>query len=737
MWIFSKGVLQKMQKKICLILIAMIMFFTIGCNENSQETASDSQSNNSIKQFTEIQLKNKIPEGYAIKKILKETSDGYYALCINFNKPGEQHAHKDETQHKDEVFNQNGIFFISQDKNKSIWTGNCVAAVMDANNQLYILSEEGNEAAKKFVLNKYDEQQNIFDTQTLKSPPKEHSILVNDICVYSDRIAVIRTGGVQIFDLSGKVLWEKSYKSINNFASDDQNLYLTEYPVYGGDTNRLFQLNVFELKEKWSADIKLIQDQIKSLSYNRYDSKLYLILNNRMMSCDKGKLSEVCNFLDYKSGKLVSNATVSNDDSRFINYLQLMFQNKNSFSLLLYSIGNNPMFSYSISNQATKPPSNSVNVLLPTRNNTLEMVASRFEEKNPGTKIHFNYYKETGDVSQPDFIQFMNLKILSGEQNWDIVPIIFLPYWQYIQKGVLADLESLDENHDLSNSDKYYVNLIDGCRIKNKLYYLPICITFPTFIIDITNKDTDSFMQASKAWTWTELGQMVASWPEGSKPFKKNPMASATVISAMINQPYISGFYTGEKKEQDVKLFEECMTLLSNFETKGLYADKDQVGVLMPSMDTHWSMFSNGLVPFSESTRVISVPTLNGSNRRSFSIQEAYAINSHSTKPTLAFEFLKFLAQDSSTGYPGAIVKSDREYIINNLTNQLQISSEKIIPFVDSLLAAKSSLNHADYFDQQVGRIVSEIVDQFRKGLISKEEAAKDISKRVWLYANE
>ena len=734
---FYKGVLQKMQKKIFIILFAIILFLTSGCNGDSSGTASDLQSNNSKKQFTEIQLENKIPEGYAITKILKETSDGYYALCGNFNKPDEQHAHKDETQHKDEVFNQDGIFFINQDENKSIWTGNCVAAAMDSNNQLYILSEEGNEAAKKFVLNKYDDKLNLSDRWTLKSPPKEHSIRVNDIIVYNDRIAVIRTGGVQIFDLSGKVLWEKSYKSINNFTSDDQNLYLTEYPVYGGDTNRLFQLNVFELKEEWSADIQLIQDQIKNLSYNRYDSKLYLILNNRLMSSDKGKLSEVCSFLDFKSGKLVSNAVVSNDEARFTNYLQLMFKNKNSFALLLSSTGDNPMFSYSPSNQAAKPPSNSVNVLLPTRKVGLEMVAARFEEKNPDTKINFTYYKEAGDVSQPDFIQFMNLKVLSGEQNWDIVPIIYLPYWQYIQKGILADLDSLDKNHDFNNSDKYYVNLIDGCRINNKLYYLPICVTFPTFIIDITNKDADSFIQASKAWTWMELKNSLTSWQKNSRPFKRNPLYYDSIISAMIYQPYISGFFTGEKKEQDVKLFEECMTLLSSFEKTGLYADKDQVGVLMPSMDTHWSLFYSGTIPFSENIRVISVPTLKASNRRSFAIQEAYAINSQSSNPTLAFEFLKFLAQDSSTGYPGAIVKSDREYIINYFTNQLQTSSEKVIPFVDSLLAAKSTLNHADYFDQQVSSIVSEIIDQFRKGLISKEEAAKDISKRVWLYANE
>lgn len=714
----------------------MVLFLISGCNGTSKETLPNSQSNNSIKKFTEIQLKNKIPEGYAITKVLKETPDGLYVLCLNFSKPDEQHTHKDETQHKDEVYNQNRIFFINQDINKSIWTGNCEAAAMDSNNQLYILSEVGNGSSKKFVLNKYDDKLNLSGKWTLKSPPKEHSILVNDIILYNDRIAVIRTGGVQIFDLYGKVLWEKSYKSINNYASDNQNLYLTEFPVYGGDTNRLFKLNVFGFREEWSANIQLIQDQIKNLSYNKYDSKLYLILNNRLMSCDKGKLSEVCNFLDFKSGKLVSNAAVSNDEARFTNYLQLMFNN-NSFTLLLYAIENNPMFSYSPSNQAVKSPSTSVNLLLPTHNNTLEMTAARFEEKNPDTKINFTYYKETGDVSQPDFIQFMNLKVLSGEQNWDIVPIIYLPYWQYIQKGILADLDSLDKKHDLSNSAVYYTNLIDGCRIDKKLYYLPICITFPTFIIDIMNKEADSFIRDSKTWTWTELEKNIASWKKESKPFKKNPLAGASVISVMIYQPYISGFFTGEKKEQDVKLFEECMTLLSSFEKKGLYADKDQVGVLMPSMDTNWSIFSNGIIPLSENDRVISVPTLNGSNRRSFTIQEAYAINSQSSNPTLAFDFLKFLAKDSSMSHPEAICRSDREYIINNLANQLQASSEKVIPFVDSLLAAKSSLNHADYFDPQVGRIVFEIVDQFRKGLISKEEAARDISKRVWLYANE
>lgn len=726
-----------MKKNICMILFAMVLFLISGCNGTSKETAPDSQPNNSISQFTEIQLKNKIPEGYAITKVLKETPDGLYVLCLNFSKPDEQHTHKDETQHKDEVYNQNRIFFINQDINKSIWTGNCEAAAMDSNNQIYILSEGGNGSSKKFVLNKYDDKLNLSGTWTLKSPPKEHSILVNDIILYNDRIAVIRTGGVQIFDLYGKVLWEKSYKSINNFASDNQNLYLTEYPVYGGSTNRLFQFNVFKLKEEWSADIQLIQDQIKNLSYNEYDSKLYLILNNRLMSCDKGKLSEVCNFLDFKSGKIVSNAVVSDGEARFTNYLQLMFKNKNSFTLLLYSIGNNPMFSYSHSNQAAKSPSTSVNVLLPTHKIGLEMAAARFEEKNPNTKINFTYYKETGDVSQPDFIQFMNLKVLSGEQNWDIVPIIYLPYWQYIQKGILADLDSLDKKHDLSNSAVYYTNLIDGSRIDKKLYYLPICVTFPTFIIDTMNKEADSFIGDSKSWTWTELEKDIASWQKKSKPFKRNPLYNDSVISSMIFYPYISGFFTGEKKEQDVKLFEECMTLLSSFEKKGLYADKDQVGVLMPSEDTNWSLFCNGPIPFSEATRVIGVPTLKASNRRSFAIQEAYAINSHSTNSILAFEFLKFLAQDSSTGYPGAIVKSDREYIIDSLANRLQTSSEKVTPFVDSLLAVKSSLNHANYFDQQVGGIVSEIVDQFRKGLISKEEAARDISKRVWLYANE
>ncbi|QNU67767.1 extracellular solute-binding protein [Ruminiclostridium herbifermentans] len=729
-----------MRKKICLIFLAMLLVFTCGCNEKSQDTILDSQSNTSVKQFTETQLKNQIPEGYTIEKILKETSDGFYTLCFNFNKPNELHDHKDETQnnHNDEIHKRNGIFFISKDKNKTIWTGNCEAAAMDSNNQFYILREEERENAKEFILYKYDEHLNVDDTLMLKSPPKEHSVRVNDIFVYSDRIAIIRTGGLQIFNLTGKLLFEKSYKNINNYTSDDSNLYLTEWPVYGGDTNRLFQFDVFELKEKWSADIQLIQDQIKGLSYNTYDSSLYLILNNQLMSCNKGKLSKVCNFLDYKSGKLISNAIVSNDEAHFTSYQQLLFQNKDSFLLLLYSIENNLMFSYSpASKQEVTQPENLVKVLLPTRNNTLEMVAARFEDKNADTKIRFDYFKEIGDLSQPDFIQFMNLKVLSGEQNWDIVPIIFLPYWQYIQKGVLADLDSLDKNHELSNSDKYYVNLIDGCRINNKLYYLPICITFPSFILDTTNKNADMIIQKSKAWTWAELEREISSWQKDSKPFIKNPLYNDTVISTMIYQPYISAFFTGEKKELDVKLFEECMTFLSSFEKAGLYAEKNQVGELMPSLETHWSMFRDGLIPFSENIRVIPVPTLEASKRQAFNIQEAYAINSHSSNPTEAFEFLKFLAQDSSWGYPGAIVKSDREYIIDSLANQLQTSSEKIIPFVDSFLAAKSSLNHANYFDQQAARIVSEIVEQFKKGLISKEEAANDISQRVWLYANE
>jgi hypothetical protein len=644
----------------------------------------------------------------------------------------------EEHNDKEEAHNQNKILFISDGKSDTVWEGNCTTAAMDAENQFYILSEIVEDNVKEYVLQKYNSQLINTDTIKLKSPPKEHSIAIKDIVLYSDRIAIVRIGGIQIFDLSGKVIFEKSYKNIYNATSDSNSLYLTEYPVFGGNINRIFQFDVYKLNETWSKDIQLIQDQIKLLAYNQYESKLYLVLNNRLMSFKNGNLEEVCNFLNYKSGKLVSNAAVSIDETKRITYLQVLFESKDKFVLQM-SYPNNQMFLYKpTENITTNKNKGTLNVLLPTHNIALEMIAARFEEANSDVKIKFDYYKESGDISQPDFIQFLNLKILSGEQSWDVVPIIFLSYWQYIDKGIFADMDSLDTNRDLSDSDKYYVNLIDGCRINNKLYYLPTRISFSSFVINMTNENANKFLKDSQNWTWKDIGQIITSQTKDDiKLFKFNPLCSEGSILNMIYSPYISDFFIGEKKETDAKLFEECLTVLSEFEAKSLFADEKQNGLLTISPHSDWSSYIDNSISFYENSRVISVPVVKAGNRRSFTIQEAYAVNSRSTNAVQAFNFIKYIAQDSSWGYSGAVVKADKEYIISNLSGRLQTAAEKVSPFVDSLLSVKSSLNHAEYFDVQVGGIVLKIIDQYRKGLISKEEAAKDIAQRVWLYANE
>ncbi|AFS78958.1 putative extracellular solute-binding protein [Gottschalkia acidurici 9a] len=391
--------------------------------------------------------------------------------------------------------------------------------------------------------------------------------------------------------------------------------------------------------------------------------------------------------------------------------------------------------------------------------NYLEAVAREFEKNNPGIKINIKEHlpknrkdldKKAYDESKDKFTRSINTELMAGGgpdiilcDSWR------LPYQEYINKGLLVDLNKLIENDREFNKDEYYMNIFKGIEYREGLYTLPTDIDFGLL------RGAKDIKVDDKNWTWEDFYDLGKNKNENDYVVE---YSSTRVFAAIFGDTY-EDFVNENKKSVNFDS-EEFINLLK-------YSKKisDDKVILSPSEKSKYpkaniyfeneiyyetSVASKELLAKYDDKRIYREPSGNG--KVNFRPGHSYAMNNNSKNKDIAWKFMKFLISSEMQSSPNnyllpvnkiafeeKIKKEHNEYIKDIEKDELD--KDKAINTFDEITEIKRErmLNANKYVhsNRVINDIVFKEIETYFSGKKSAEEVAKNIQKKVLMYLNE
>jgi multiple sugar transport system substrate-binding protein len=409
----------------------------------------------------------------------------------------------------------------------------------------------------------------------------------------------------------------------------------------------------------------------------------------------------------------------------------------------------------------------------------LNQVISAFQKANPDYKINLKVYntqavgmqafvgpgmkmvtKQGGAGSQDlsSYIQALNTDLMSGN-GADIIVLDDLPWYKYVDKGLLADIGQLMSDKQFDTSP-YYTNIFDGCKTGGKLYGIPASFTYTLLA------GKAAYMPDSATPTLPEFMAKAKALPQGVSPFGNQD-------ASQIFEQYIQYCYpqlvdtVNHKAHFDTPEFIQAMK-----DFKGLIGENTSSNT---NQDAKAEQL-NGNVAYNAVTmsnpidlsmqrailgsdmKTANLPTLAGSDTNLFSASLMLGINANSKNQDTAWEFIKtMLGEDvqgnqtePNEGYP--VLKSASQKKIDDMKTGSKLGTMRAVmrigdkeieakPLTDadyqSILDTLPALNALQAADPNVLKILSEELPSFFTGQKTAETVASLIQNRVNTLLNE
>ncbi|MFZ5966469.1 MAG: ABC transporter substrate-binding protein [Bacillota bacterium] len=327
----------------------------------------------------------------------------------------------------------------------------------------------------------------------------------------------------------------------------------------------------------------------------------------------------------------------------------------------------------------TKSQEGVITISVPASNRQLEMAISRFQEEHPKYKIDIQEYPSS---DYETYVKNLNTQILSGNGP-DIISVAGLPFENYIDRNILADIGELmakDSSFDIS---KYYTNVFDAMKTNGSLYVLPTSFTFNVMMANQEILDQEAIKIDDGHWTWNDFKSASEKVTQKDGAGAGNRAALPGVSSMDMLNLFTGGSYSNyidadNKKASftsegfidllnTVKAFGDEKLVNSNVQTDTVSildaAGRGSIVFYPCNIDdyfTYWFMKS----ALNDHLSLYNIPSAGDSGSRTFTTNSLYAINKNSKHTEIAWEFLKVLLSDEiqsqalqeeeSQGKPGA-----------------------------------------------------------------------------------
>lgn len=403
-----------------------------------------------------------------------------------------------------------------------------------------------------------------------------------------------------------------------------------------------------------------------------------------------------------------------------------------------------------------------------TENGAVRAAIDAFQKAHPEYLVNLKTYgnqiaglkpasgNTSRDTGLTSLIQKFNTDIISGNTA-DIYILDNLPYYKYINKGILADLgEMMDaDNMDLS---QYYSNIFDACRVDGKLYTLPTGFSYNMLVGKTAN------MPASETPSVEDFFRAVDSLPAGVAALPKDDPTK--VFTDFMRNDY--SYFVDQAARKAKFNSSEFLNLLERFKTmidsktssKGEeeQAPYEQVGdgvLAFTNVSIHGMQEMQAVQAFvGDDAKFTNMPSVDPASY-DFQAQGIYGINASSPNKQMAWEFLKTVLSPEILGNMQQansipVSKAAVQNMINQLTDpnktmRMMVKTNtkqfEIKPLSAEEYAAMAEtfgkLNKITAPDQNIVNILSEELPSFFSGQKNAGDVAALIQNRVQTILDE
>jgi len=293
---------------------------------------------------------------------------------------------------------------------------------------------------------------------------------------------------------------------------------------------------------------------------------------------------------------------------------------------------------------------------------------------------------DPGDIEK--YVTAMNAQLMSG-QGSDIILLNNLPYQTYADKNLLIDLGGLMQSDQSFDSGKYYQNIFEALKYKDRLYGLPLSISINMIAADRTLLDHSQVQIDDSNWDWNDFvktaEKVINDKQNGGtqEMYALAGMDEKRLIATLVKENY--GNLVDPEKKTAKFTGQEFLDLLSLskylIDHKLVNTDTAQTNITdlvsrgklvfnFTSLGGFWDLQVAKTI-FSEGVQLLKPP--GNESDLFFSTGSMYGISSKSSNQELAWEFLKLLVSDdmmTQVGMP--INKSVLPQIAQNFTQAIQ-----------------------------------------------------------------
>lgn len=401
-----------------------------------------------------------------------------------------------------------------------------------------------------------------------------------------------------------------------------------------------------------------------------------------------------------------------------------------------------------------------------TAGDNLNAAIDAFQKAHPDYRVELKTYsneivgvKQSGDAMDlTSLIQKFNTDVLS-DNSADIYILDDLPYYKYIDKGLLADLGPIMEAGGFDMS-QYYGNIIDACKMDGALYTLPTAFAFDM----LAGKEAN--MPAGDMSAMDDFFSTANSLPDGLAILPKEDATQAFTSFMKGNYAY----FVDQAAKTTRFGTPEFISLVNQFKA---LADTRMSGK-SPEEITPYEQVGDGSLAFTavqfnmlqeltminalagDDVKLQNMPSME-QGAYNFTPKGLYGINAYSKNQEIAWEFIQsLLSVDMQSdmmqmnGFPvnrAALQKivddeiaagenGEVRMVISTATKQVEVkplSREKY----DAFTANFDQLNRICVPDQNVINILIEELPSFFSGQKSAEDVAALIQNRVETILNE
>ncbi|WP_052350694.1 ABC transporter substrate-binding protein [Paenibacillus gorillae] len=381
----------------------------------------------------------------------------------------------------------------------------------------------------------------------------------------------------------------------------------------------------------------------------------------------------------------------------------------------------------------------------------------KFEAKYPDIDLQIQAKKQAGEeIKSEDFEEYrksINTALLSGKGP-DVMDNSELPEDQYIEKGLLLNLDTLLSQDDTLKQDNIQMNVLKGNNQQGGTYSIPSGFYLRTFIGD--GKLLKDAAINEQTWTWQNFANVVKPLIQGKdglhamsdytpdmlmqemtvdnyslyvdKAAKKAKFDSPEFVALMkqVKSMFDDGLMTTESAENDKQLFYSVVL-------------RDPVDVIN---ETH-SVFDN--------PRFMQKPhSTEQSGAMRIITTSRFAVRANTPSQEEAGKLLSFMLSEEGQSMPErggfSLLKSVNKQKLEEIKEKVKTGSYQL-PDGQTVRAEDEEfdrfiqlLDHADQDSTLDGKVIAIVGEEslaYFSGQKSPEEAAKLIQNRATTYLNE